>query len=83
MGIYIQFIRMCTICTCDYKTLAGNGKVNYTSLMAVITPSDCLRSVFNRCDVKCFVASVLHYSMIYVSKGIKWHRGCSDVLPLL
>ena len=48
----------------DYTAVAGSGKVgpvnqvNHTSWVAVVTPSDCPKSVRNRCLIELFCGVV-------------------------
>ena len=52
------------MCPFDYTAVAGSGKVgpvnqvNHTSWVAVVTPTDCLQSVHNRCVIERVVFAV-------------------------
>ena len=52
------------MCPFDYTSVAGSGKVgpvnkvNYTSWVAVVTPTDRPKSVSNRCVIELFCSVV-------------------------
>ena len=60
--VYIRrFIyKFSNVCPFDYTAVAGSGKVgpvnkvNHTSWVAIVTPSDCPKSVRNRCVIELF-----------------------------
>ena len=62
--VYIRRLiyKFLNVCPFDYTAVAGSGKVgpvnkvNHTSLVAVVTPTDRLKSVRNRCVIELFVA---------------------------
>ena len=59
--VYLQILNVCPF---DYTAVAGSGKVgavnqvNHTSLVAVVTPTDRLKSVRNRCVIELFCGVV-------------------------
>ena len=61
--VYIRrFIyKFLNVCPLNYTAVAGSGKVgpvnqvNHTSWVAVVTPTDCPKSVRNRCVIELFV----------------------------
>ena len=66
-GWVVVYIRRCiykflNVCPFDFTVVAGSGKVgpvnqvNDTSWVAVVTPTDCPKSVRNRCVIELFVA---------------------------
>ena len=66
------------VCPFDYTAVAGSGKVepvhqvNHTSWVAIITPTDRLKSVRNRCVIElfCGVVCVVLLTFLYSSNLI-------------
>ena len=61
------------VLTLDYTTVAASGKVgpvNHTSWVAVVTPTDRLKSVRNRCVIELFCGVVLSLCPFDIAVGV-------------
>ena len=78
--VYIRrFIyKFSNACPLNYKAVAGSGKVwpvnqvNHTSLVAIVTATDRLKSVGNRCVIELFVALFVSSLCPYDISGGVW-----------
>ena len=70
-AVYIRksIYKFLNVCPFDYTAVAGSGKVgpvnqvNHTSLVAVITPTDCPKSICNSCIIELFFVALFVLSL--------------------